>query len=130
MRLSIYSSSKKVFEGEVNEISVPTPGGQISILPNHENLISLLELGEAKVTINGNVDNFVLNGGFITVGNDSVTILADEAHMSKELVRSEIEEAIRLAEEKRMSTTLPPSDLVRLERQVRYEKLKKKIVEM
>ncbi len=129
MLLKIIASSKNLYEGEVLEVYAPATKGQMGILPNHENMISTLEVGEMKVKTKEGIETFVLNGGFIEIKNNVIIVLADEAQAAKDLVQKEVAEAIKFAEEKKAGE-LPPAELIRLEKQLRYEKLKKKVLEM
>ena len=128
MHLKIISSTKKIFEGEVDEVYAPSTAGEMGILKNHENLVASLDIGGLKLKKDGKVDEYLLNGGFIQIENNNIVILADDVHAAKELIKSEIDEAISLAT-KKMATKLPPTELIKLEKQLRYEKLKKSYIE-
>jgi F-type H+-transporting ATPase subunit epsilon len=129
MLLKIIASSKNLYEGEVLEVYAPATKGTMGILQNHENMISTLEVGEMKVKTKDGEEIFVLNGGFIEIKDNVIIVLADEAQAAKDLVEDEVANAIKLAEEKK-GAELPPAELIRLEKQLRYEKLKKKVLEM
>ena len=127
MRVIIHSSSKQIFDSEnVEFVSVPGTSGSMGILPGHEPLISTLEVGEVKLKENGEEKIFVLNGGFVQIDGETIFILADEAELAEELVTQEIEEAIKMAEENKAGK-LQSRDLIQLEKQIRYHKLRKKV---
>ncbi|MBN1915845.1 ATP synthase F1 subunit epsilon [Candidatus Dojkabacteria bacterium] len=128
MLLKIVSSSKKLFEGDVEEVYVPGSKGQMGILKNHRNMISTLDVGQVKIKNLEGEEIFILNGGFVEVKGEEVIILADEAESTRDLVQKEIGDAIKLAEEK-MASELPPTELIRLEKQLRYERLKRESFE-
>lgn len=127
MQIKIISASKKVFESNnVDKVSIPTTTGRICVLKKHSNLLSTLELGELIITFKNNVEKrLVLNGGLLQVVNDEILILADEAYLEENLVAEEIEEAIRRAEEQISTEKLQPSELIQLEKQLKFEKFMK-----
>lgn len=127
MNLKIITQTKDLFKGKVDFVSVLSTTGRIGILPNHTELISTLDIGEAKITKpNGKSINIALNGGLIIVKDNEITILTNEAALGREIVEKEIEKAIEMAQ-KKMSSDLLPSELIQIEKQIRYQKLKKKV---
>ncbi len=80
-KLKILTPDKKLFEGEVTSLTVPTKAGEITVLKNHTPLISLLSIGEIKIHTPGGVQTFLVQGGVIDIKNSShhdVVILADQ----------------------------------------------------
>jgi F-type H+-transporting ATPase subunit epsilon len=106
-------------------ITVPTTSGTIGVLPKHENLISVLDVGELKIKTANGVENFIVNGGLIKVNKDMVTILVNEAVPTAEIAQKEIDKAIEQAE-KRRTEVKDPAELIQLEKRLRFERFKKK----
>jgi F-type H+-transporting ATPase subunit epsilon len=123
MNLKIISQTKTLYEGEADSVSLNTSEGEIQILPSHSDLISTLDLGEIKHTKDGESSSIVINGGLLTVSKNSILILANEAFLPHELIEQDIENAIKMAHEKKASFN-NPAELVQLERQLRFERLK------
>jgi len=74
-----------VFKDEVEQITLPTKMGEITILPNHIPLISVLAPGELIVK-KGNVAHAMsVSGGFIEVQAEKVVVLADTAERAEEI---------------------------------------------
>ena len=128
MKLIIISQTKKLYEQDIKMVTVPGKEGELGILPGHVNLISILDTGEVKIKEKDKEVTFVINGGIIEIKNDELIILANEAALAPELVAKEIDEAIKMAEEKRRGL-LEPTELIQLEKQLRYEKLKRKMTD-
>lgn len=128
MKLTIISQTKKLYEQDIKMVTVPGKEGELGILPGHVNLISILDTGEVKIKEKDKEVTFVINGGIIEIKNDELIILANEAALAPELVAKEIDEAIKMAEEKRRGL-LEPTELIQLEKQLRYEKLKRKMTD-
>lgn len=126
MNLKIVSATKSIFEGKILSVTAPTTNGTVQILPHHIEFISTLEIGELCISTKKEEKYFVINGGFIQVQDDNIIILANEAESSSSIIKSEIDEAIRKSNEK-IASDLPSSELIQLEKQIRYEKLKQKV---
>lgn len=78
LNVQLVAADRKVWEGEANEISGRTVAGEIGILPGHAPLLSVL--GEGDLTIdptNGQRSTVNVDGGFISVDHDKVTIVAE-----------------------------------------------------
>lgn len=112
INLEIISPSKTVFQGEVSSITAPGTLGNFQVLKNHAPLVSSLEIGELKVTINGSAKHFAISGGTIEVLNNKVLILADAVENVEEI---DIERAKKSKEraEKRLSEKNPEIDVER-----------------
>jgi len=127
MQITIQSSSKQIYStNKADYIQLPGIDGYIGILPGHEPLITTLDIGEVIVRENGTEKSIAINGGFAQITGKNVYILADEAHLASNKVDEEIEEAIKRAEEK-LKGDLEPSELIQLEKQIKYNKLRKKL---
>lgn len=128
MNLKVVSSSKIVLIAEnVISLYVPSSKGTIGVLPQHAKLITTLEIGEVKVKTPNSEDKLVINGGIMQVMDDDILILADEASMSDELIKEEIEKAIEQAEKHIASENIASEELIQLEKKLRYEKFKQGI---
>ena len=66
-----------VYSGDVESVVVPGAEGQLGILANHASLMSILSTGLIRLISEGNEVRFNVDGGFIEVNKNSVTILAD-----------------------------------------------------
>lgn len=90
----ITTPERVVYKDEVDQITIPTKEGEITVLPNHIPLVSLLSPGALTVKKDGQEVFVATSGGFVEVlpGN-KVVILADTAERSEELSIAAIEEA-------------------------------------
>ena len=77
LKLEIVTSEETVFNGNVDYVSVISTDGQIGILPNHISLISELDKGNLMWRDGNKENDVIIDGGFIEVINNSVTILVD-----------------------------------------------------
>ncbi|CAI8336678.1 MAG: ATP synthase F1 subunit epsilon [Dehalococcoidia bacterium] len=75
--VEIITLEKVVYSGDVESVVVPGAEGQLGILANHASLMSILSTGLIRLISEGNEVRFNVDGGFIEVNKNSVTILAD-----------------------------------------------------
>lgn len=99
-RFEIASPERVVMKEEVKQITVPTQMGEITILPGHIPLVSLLAAGVVEViTVQGQREVMAVSAGLIEVMAGKVVVLAETAERASELDEARIEEAKKRAEE-------------------------------
>lgn len=119
LKLKIVTPEKLILEEMVDQVSLPTTSGEITILPEHIPLISGLASGDIVAYINGEQIPMAVVGGFIEVKSrrlegsgprpnasgkneeyvTEVAVLADFAEHVYELNDTAIEKAKARAEE-------------------------------
>jgi F-type H+-transporting ATPase subunit epsilon len=77
MILEILTPDKKIFEGEVNSVTVPGAQGSFEIMNNHAPIISILDDGKVVVRSAGKEQKFHTKGGVVEVINNKVIVLAE-----------------------------------------------------
>jgi F-type H+-transporting ATPase subunit epsilon len=95
--LKIITPKKIVFEKEVNSVTVPTVDGEITILPHHTNLFSLLKEGVIKIKGNQDEDYFSIGAGYVETDGKEVTILVSRAYGQDEIDEQFINQAMEEA---------------------------------
>ncbi len=99
MRLEIVTPEKKVFSDEIDQISLPTPDGEITVLPHHIPLVTQVKPGELTIKKNDKTTHFVTGSGFVEITGQTISILTDIAETAENLDERKIEEARKRAEE-------------------------------
>ena len=97
--VQILTPETKAFDEEIEEMVLQTSSGEIGILADHENLISDLKVGEAKIVRDGKSEILALGDGFIKIEKGAVTILTDLAALDETIIEAEVEAARKSAEE-------------------------------
>jgi F-type H+-transporting ATPase subunit epsilon len=85
IKLDIVTPEKKVMSDMVDMVTVPTLSGEAGILPNHAPLISALKPGILSFTKSGSTQKMVVSGGFVEVGVNTVSVLAESAETADEI---------------------------------------------
>ena len=104
LKLKIVTPERLILEEIVDQVSLPTTLGEITILPNHIPLITGLSSGDVVAFVNGEQVPMAVVGGFVEVktgegGITEVAVLADFAEHVSELSDAAIEKAKARAEE-------------------------------
>ncbi len=107
IKLKIATTERVVLEGEVDQITLPTQSGEITILPNHVPLIGSIRPGVVEAKKNREIIPMAISGGFLEFHDNELTILADTAERAEEIDLERAEksraEAEKRKEEKRRS---------------------------
>lgn len=101
MNLQIVTPERVVYEKEnVASVSIPTVTGEITVLPNHIPLISLVQAGEMKIRDAEGEHVFAVFGGVVEVRpNNKLVILADNVERAEYIDPTRAEKAKQRAEE-------------------------------
>jgi len=99
LHLQIITPEKIVFDDEIDQITLPTSTGQITVLPHHTDLVTQVEPGEI-IFKKHQKETFLASGfGFVQVAKDNIKVLVDLAAPEEEIEEKKIEEAKKQAEE-------------------------------
>ncbi|MBM4417540.1 MAG: ATP synthase F1 subunit epsilon [Chloroflexi bacterium] len=96
LSLDIVTAEREVFPLEdVDAVTLPAAGGELTILPHHASLLTLLQAGVMRVTRRGGVVELAITGGFAEIHGSKLRVLADAAERSEEidLARAQAAEA-------------------------------------
>ncbi len=94
MQFRIVTPEKQVFSDDVSQVSLTTKDGEITVLPHHIPLVTVLLPGELRYKKNGEEFVLAISGGFAEVRSDnSIVILADTAEHAHEIDLTRAEEA-------------------------------------
>ena len=78
LNVELVSPEKKVFSGEAVSVSARTLEGDLGILTDHAPLLGVLVDGEVVIKgTDGSTNSFNVAGGFLSVSNNRVSILAE-----------------------------------------------------
>ncbi|MEM7476970.1 MAG: ATP synthase F1 subunit epsilon [Planctomycetota bacterium] len=80
-------------------VTVPMFDGEMGILKGHSPLVGRLGYGVLRINADGGTKNYFVEGGFVQVDNDVVSILTDKLIAMSEVTRSAADEAMQAAME-------------------------------
>lgn len=96
IKLKILTPQKTVFSGDASEVVVTTEAGEITVLPNHSPIISVLKTGEVRIKKIGesSFTPMTISSGVLEVKPDcEVVILASRSESVTDLDLYRAEEA-------------------------------------
>lgn len=86
LHCEVITPEKIIYSGEVDMVVAPGAAGELGILPLHMPVISTLKAGELRLKHgNDRQDYIAIDGGYIEVREDKVTILADAAEYASKM---------------------------------------------
>ena len=101
MPLSVHvvTAEREIYtEDGVDEVIAPGIQGELTVLPQHAPLLTMIRPGILRLVKGGEETDVAITGGFLEVKDDRVTILADAAERAEEIDTVRAEEARRRAE--------------------------------
>ncbi len=77
--LKIVTPERVILEEMVDQVTLPTTEGEITVLPDHIALVGALKSGDIVAVANGEHVPFAVSGGFIEVKQTAPKALSDRA---------------------------------------------------
>jgi len=101
----IVVTPEKTSLDEVTEfVALPLYDGEIGIYPGHSPLIGRLGFGEMRIRSGGTVKRYYVDGGFVQVNDDVVSVLTNRAVPASSLDASVASEQLEAASKKPANT--------------------------
>ncbi len=101
LRVEVVSADGITWEGEALSVIVRTTEGDLGVLPGHEPFLAALVPCAAEVlTAAGNREVLALDGGFISVADNRVSVLSQFAKVAKEIDLKAAEHELAAAEKR------------------------------
>ena len=99
LKVEIVTAERAVYsEDGVDEVVVPGSEGELTVLPQHAPLLTMIKPGVMRIVKGSDDIDMAITGGFLEVKDDRVTILADAAERAEDIDVVRAEEARRRAE--------------------------------
>ncbi len=103
LHLKILTPRKIVLDEEVSSVSAPSSEGEISILPRHTKLLTVLDEGVVTIRKDGKEDFLAIGGGYLETDGKELRILVSRAYgqdeIDEQMTKKALEEAERLVKE-------------------------------
>ncbi len=97
LKCVVVTPEKAVLDATADFVAVPMLDGELGILPGRQAMIGRLGYGELR-TVHGNVTRrYYVDGGFVQVRSDVVTLLTSKAIPTEELKEAAAESALQEA---------------------------------
>ncbi|MGM9523393.1 MAG: ATP synthase F1 subunit epsilon [Faecousia sp.] len=99
-RLQIVTPDGSLFDGQAEALRLRTSEGYVSIRAGHVDYIAALDVGMVSVTKDGTTRDAACGGGFISVENGEVRLVATTFEYADEIDIERAESAKKRAEER------------------------------
>ena len=107
IHVDVVSLTESVFSGEAEFVVLPGVMGELGIYPKHAPLITQIKPGEVRIKLAGKDEEQIVfvQGGFLEVQPDVVTVLSDTAIRAHDLDEAKALEAKQRAEDAMQNKT-------------------------
>ncbi len=85
LTLRVLAPDKSVFDGNAEEVILPSTTGLLGILPGHISMVTALDIGVLRVFKEGTWSSIALMGGFAEVEANDVTVLVNGAELGENI---------------------------------------------
>ncbi len=103
LKVSVVTPDGPVYESDVEMVVARAQSGELGVLPGHIPMVAPLQIGGVRMKKDGKTEQVAVNGGFLEVRPDKVTILAQTAEAAEQIDLTRAEEARKRAEQRLQS---------------------------
>ncbi|TIC84069.1 F0F1 ATP synthase subunit epsilon [Nocardioides sp. GY 10127] len=98
LQVEMVAADRVVWSGEASMVLARTVEGDVGILRGHAPLLSLLTDAAVEITSPDGIVHAVVDGGFVSVADDRVSILTQRALLAEEIKIDEVHAELEAAE--------------------------------
>jgi F-type H+-transporting ATPase subunit epsilon len=100
IHVDVVSAEESIYSGEAEFVVLPGVMGELGVYPKHTPLITQIKPGEVRIKIPGQAEEQVVfvQGGYLEIQPDVVTVLSDTAIRAKDLDEAKALQAKQAAE--------------------------------
>jgi F-type H+-transporting ATPase subunit epsilon len=99
LNLRVLAPDQSVFEGDVDEVILPSATGQLGVLTGHVSLLTALDSGVLRLRQGSAWSSIALMGGFAEVEANEVTVLVNGAELGSAIDRATAEREFEAADQ-------------------------------
>jgi F-type H+-transporting ATPase subunit epsilon len=100
LQIELVAADRVVWSGQASEVLARTVEGDLGVLADHAPLLSLLVPGVVVITpLEGEMVRAAISEGFISVANNRVSILSEDAFLADEIDAAAAQSELEAAQE-------------------------------
>jgi len=107
IHVDVVSAEESIYSGDAEFVVLPGVMGELGIYPKHTPLVTQIKPGVVRIKVPGQAEEQIVfvQGGFLEIQPDVVTVLSDTAIRARDLDEAKALEAKRVAEEAMQNKT-------------------------
>ena len=117
----VVTPESTVLDQQADFVALPLYDGEIGIAPGHSPMIGRLGYGELRVVSGGQTQRYYVDGGFVQVAGNVVSVLTNRAVAAESLDPQVAAERLRAARQKKATSEEELALREKLEQQARAE---------
>ena len=122
IKLTIATPLREVYQNDIDQLTVTTVNGEITILPDHIPLVVPLKIGQVMIKNDDHEIYHAINGGLLEVRHDNkVIILSNRAEHVSDIDIERSEKAIERARVVMNNKSINPDEYVALQKNIQKE---------
>ena len=98
LQVALVAADRTVWSGEASMVIARTVDGDVGVLRGHAPLLSLLTEASVEIASPDGIVHAAVDGGFISVADDRVSILTEHALLAEEIKIDEAKAELEAAE--------------------------------
>jgi F-type H+-transporting ATPase subunit epsilon len=99
LNLRVLAPDQSVYEGDADEVILPSSTGQLGVLTGHVSMLTALDPGVVRLRQAGAWQSIAVSGGFAEVESDEVTVLVNDAELGSTIDQAAAEQALEKAQQ-------------------------------
>jgi F-type H+-transporting ATPase subunit epsilon len=95
LQVAVVTPERSVLEQPADAVVVPLFDGELGVLPGRAPLIGRLGIGELRIRRGDEIRRLFIDGGFVQIRGDMVTVLTSAAQSAEEIRSAEVEASLQ-----------------------------------
>ena len=97
MQFDLVSPERSLASLEATAVQIPGADGDMTAMPGHAATLTSLRPGVVKVQSAEGETDFVVTRGFAEITADSISVIAEHAHLGSEVTKADLEDVLSAA---------------------------------
>ncbi|WP_282157064.1 F0F1 ATP synthase subunit epsilon [Shimia thalassica] len=97
MQFDLVSPERSLASLEVTSVQIPGADGDMTAMPGHAAVLTSLRPGVVKVQSADGEKDFVVTRGFAEISADSISVIAEHAHVGTEVTKADLVDVLTAA---------------------------------
>src|SRR5688572_834794 len=97
LQCTVVTPERALLDEQADFVALPMYDGELGVLPGRAPLVGRLGFGELRLVRGGETQRFYVDGGFVQIRNNVVTVLTSKALKAEELKPAELRNQLQAA---------------------------------